>query len=75
MPEIDKDLLKKLKQALPGDGVRQIMARTNLSRCYIDNVLAGRRFSVTVIEAAIEVAQIWKEKNDSIRNEIMELVS
>jgi len=74
MIEIDKDILDKLRNALPADGSMIIKEKTGLSRKHIDNVLAGRRYNLNVIKAAIEVAKETKEKNESLRKEIIDLV-
>jgi hypothetical protein len=61
MTQID---LEKLKNSLPKNYIDTLSERTGFSRSYVCSVINGDRNSLTIIDAAIELAKEEKASND-----------
>jgi hypothetical protein len=61
MTQID---LEKLKSSLPKNYIDTLSERTGFSRSYVCSVINGDRNSLTIIDAAIELAKEEKASND-----------
>ena len=74
---MDKRSLVKLRESLPINGVKRIKEYLNheYSVRYIHAVLQGTRQKDEIIIAAIATAKEEKDKNDLLKNEILELAS
>jgi hypothetical protein len=58
------ELLEKLKRSLPPKGIKTIAEKLNLSEDMVRKVLNNDKNNENVIDAAIELAKEYKEKQE-----------
>jgi hypothetical protein len=65
--------LDKLRKSLPPNWLPTLVARTGYSRIMVSYVLNNRRDNISIIEAAVQLAEEYAAKKEAITQKIQAL--